>query len=163
VLPQKDGTVSVPVRSDPGRTGTLTSLVIERKVRINRQEEADHERVVGWNKPAMTKRNVEAAEKLCMQLAKERAQLNAECTEDEVGQEAAPCQEAICSVLNAMAKQIRICARSKGRWNANIEVRRKTAGRENSTSANSEEAAQAKAEIQKSVQQSKRRIWNDYM
>ena len=89
--------------------------VIEWEVGVDRQEEADHERVVGWNLVAMTEKDMEAAEKLWMQLAKERDQLDAECTEDDMEQEAACCQEAISSVLDTMAKKIRICARSK-RW-----------------------------------------------
>jgi hypothetical protein len=43
-----------------------------------------------------------------MELAKERTQIDAECTEDEVEQEATWCQEAMSSVLDAMAKKIRI-------------------------------------------------------
>jgi len=31
---------------------------------VDRQEEADHERVVGWNLAAITEKDVEAAEKL---------------------------------------------------------------------------------------------------
>jgi len=37
----------------------------------------DHERVVGWNLQAMTEKDVEAAEKLWTEVAKERAQLDA--------------------------------------------------------------------------------------
>jgi len=54
--------------------------VIEWEVGVDRQEEADHERVVGWNLAAMTDEDAEAAEKLWMELAKERIQLDAECT-----------------------------------------------------------------------------------
>jgi len=48
--------------------------------------------------------------------AKERAYLDAECTEHEVEQEAAWCQEAMSTVLKATAKMIRICAKSKKWW-----------------------------------------------
>jgi len=82
--------------------------VIEWEVGVDSQEEADHERVVGWNLAAMTEQDLEAAEKLWIELAKERAHQGAECTEDEVEQEAAWCQEAISSFLNATAKMIRI-------------------------------------------------------
>jgi len=68
----------------------------------------------------MTEKDLEAAEKLWREFAKERAHLDAECTEDEVEHEAAWCQEAMSSVVNATAKKIRICARSMGRWNAEI-------------------------------------------
>jgi len=39
--------------------------------------------MVGWNIAAMTQKDAEAALKLWMELAKERAQLDAKCTEDE--------------------------------------------------------------------------------
>jgi len=111
----------------------------------------------------MTEKDAEAAEKLWMELAKERAQLDVECTEDEVEQEAAWGQEATSSVLNATAKTIRICARSK-RWrNADIQQRRRTVGRERRTRRNSEEAARANAVVQKLIRQSKRKIEGDYL
>jgi len=137
--------------------------VIEWKVGVDRQEEADHERVVGWNLAAMMEEDVEVAEKLWMELAKERIQLDAECTEDEVEQEAAWCHEAMSSVLDATAKKIRICAMSKWWWNADIEERRGMVGRERSRRRHSEQAARAKSELQKSIQQSKRRMWGDYL
>jgi hypothetical protein len=63
--------------------------VIEWEVEVDRQEEADHATVVGWNLAAMTEKDAEAAEKLWTELAMERAHQDAECTEDEVEQEAA--------------------------------------------------------------------------
>ena len=98
-----------------------------------------------------------------MELAKERIQLDAECTEDEVEQEAALFQEAMSSVLDATAKKIRICASSKRWWNAKIKERRKTVGRERQRRRHSEEAARSKAELQKSIRQSTRRMWGDYL
>jgi len=62
--------------------------VIEWEVQPDRPEEADHERVVGCQLAAIMEKDVEAAEKLWMELAKERAHLHAECTADEVEQEA---------------------------------------------------------------------------
>jgi hypothetical protein len=94
-------------------------------VKVDKQEEVDHERVVGWNFAAITEQDLEAVEKLRMQRAKDRAQLSAECTEDEVEQEAAWCQEAMSSVLNSTANTISICAKSKRWWNADIEETRK--------------------------------------
>jgi hypothetical protein len=79
-------------------------------VEADRQEETDHERVVGWNLAAMMQKDLETAENLWMDSAKKRAQQDAQCTEDEVEQEAAWWQEAMTSVLNATAKKIRICA-----------------------------------------------------
>jgi len=125
--------------------------VIEWEVGIDRQEEADHERVVGWNLAAITEKEVEAAGKPWAELAKERAQSDAECTVDEVEQEAAWCQEAMSSVLDTTAKKIRICARSNRWWNADIKERRKTVGRGRRRRRHSEEAARAKAELQKSI------------
>jgi len=41
------------------------------EVEVGRQEEAGHERVVGWNIAAMTEEDGKAAEKLLMELPKE--------------------------------------------------------------------------------------------
>jgi len=105
-------------------------MVIHWEVEVDRHEEADHERVAGWNLGAMMEQNLEAAEKLWMELAKERAHLSAECTEDKVEQEAAWCQEAMSSLLNTTLKKLRICAKSKRWWNADIRERRKAIGSE---------------------------------
>jgi len=83
--------------------------VVEWEVEADRHEEADHERVVGWDLAAMKEEDSEAAEKLWANLAKERAHLDAECTEDEVEQEATWSQEVMSSVLIATAKKVRIC------------------------------------------------------
>jgi len=137
--------------------------VIEWEVGVERQEEVDHERIVGWNLAAMTEKDVEAAENLWMELVKERAQLDAECREDEVEKEAAWCQPAMSSVLDATAKKITICARSKRSWNGNNKERRRMVGKERRRRRNSEEPARAKAELQKSIRQLKRRIRSDYL
>jgi len=135
--------------------------VIEWEVEVDRQEEAGHEQVVGWNIAAMTEEDAKAAEKLWMELAKERAHLDAECTADEVEHEAAWCQKAMGKVLDATAKKIRICAKSKRWCNADIRERRKAVGREKRRRRNSEQAAKAKAELQKSIRQSKRKMWSE--
>jgi hypothetical protein len=96
-----------------------------------------------------------------MELAKERTQLPAECIEDVVEQEAAWCQEAMSSVLDATAKKIRICASSKRWWNADIKERRRTVGRESRRRRHSDEATPKKAESQTSIRQSKRRMWGN--
>jgi len=137
--------------------------VLEWEVGVERQEEADHERAVGWNSNAMTEKDTEAVEKLWMELAKGRAQLDAEYTEDEVEQEAAWCQEAMSSVPDTTVKKISICARSKRWWNADIEERRKTVGKERRRRWNSEEAAWAMAELQKSIRQFTRKMWGYYL
>jgi len=96
-----------------------------------------------------------------MELAKERAHLDAECTEGELEQEAAWCQEAMSSVLNATAKMMSICAKSKRRWISEIRGRRKAIGGEKQSRQNSDEAARAKAELLKSILRSKSQIWSD--
>jgi len=151
---------TIPAKDHP--TGS-DHEVIKWEVGVDRQEEADHERVVGWNSAAMTEEDAEAAEKLWMELVKERNQPDAECTEDEVAQEAAWCQEAMSSVLDTMAEKIRICARSQRWWNADIKERRRMVGRERMRRWHSEEAARAKAELQKSIRQSNRTMWGDYL
>jgi len=80
-----------------------------------------------------------------------------------VEQEAAWCQEAMSSVLDATANKIRICARSKRWWNADIKERRRTVGRERRRRRHSEEAARAKAELQKLIRHSKSRMWGEYL
>lgn len=61
---------------------------MEQEVDVDRQREAGYEWVVGWNLAAMTGENMEAVEKLRMELAKQRAHLDVECTADAVEQEA---------------------------------------------------------------------------
>jgi hypothetical protein len=118
-------------------------------VEVDSQEEAGHERVVGWNLAAITEEDAKAVEKLWMELEKETADLDAECTSDEVEQVATSCQEALGNVLDATAKKIRIYAKFKRCWNADIWERRKAVGSEKQMGQNSEEAAKAKAELQK--------------
>jgi len=103
--------------------------VIEWELEVDRQQEVGHERVVGWNLAAMTEENAKAAEKLWTELEKERVHQDAECTADEVEQEAAGCLEAMGHILDATAKKIRIWTKSKRWWNADIRERRKVVGR----------------------------------
>jgi len=125
--------------------------VIEWAVEADRHEEVHHDTVVVWKSAAMKEGDANAAEKLCRELAKERAHLDAECTADEIEREAAWCQEAMGSVLDAMAKEIRICARSKRWWNVDIKTRRQVVGREKRERRNSEVAGRAKAELRKLI------------
>jgi hypothetical protein len=80
--------------------------VTEWEVEVDRQEKADHGRVVGRNLAAIVEKDVEAAEKLRMQLGKNRAQLDADCMEKEVVQEATWCPERMSSVHDTTAKII---------------------------------------------------------
>jgi len=111
----------------------------------------------------MTEEDTEAAEELWTELAQERAHLDAECTADKVEQEAAWCQEAMGNVLDTTAKIIRICARSQQVWNADIKKRKTVVGREKGRRRTSEEAPRAKAELKKSIRQSKRKMWSEYL
>jgi len=129
---------------------------------VDKQEEADHVQVIGWNLAAMSKEDEEAGEKLWNELERERAHLGAECMRDDVEGEAKWCQETS-KVLDAKARKIAICARFKRWWNSEIRERRSTLGREKSRGKRSEEAAHAKAELQKSISQSKSRMWNNSM
>ena len=61
------------ILADDHATGSDQEVVVC-EVAADRQEEADHERVVGWNLAAMTEKDVEAAEKLWREFARERAQ-----------------------------------------------------------------------------------------
>jgi len=111
----------------------------------------------------MTEEDAKAVEKLWMELAKEIAHLDAECTADDTEQEAAWCQEAMRNVHNATAKMVKICAKSMSWWNADIRARRMAVGREKCRRRHLEEAAKAKAEFQKSIRQCKRKMWSEYL
>jgi len=105
-----------------------------------------------------------AAKKLWMELANERAHLDAACTVDEVEQEATWCQETLSTVLDVTAKKITICAMSKKWWNGDIKARRKTLRQENRRCGrHSEGAARAKAKLQKSIRKSKSQMWSHYL
>jgi hypothetical protein len=67
------------------------------------------------------------------------------------------------NVPDATTMKIRICARSMRWWNADIKNRRKAVGREKRRRQNWQEAARAKAELQKSIRQSKRKMWSKYL
>jgi len=136
---------------------------IEWDVVVNSQEEADQVRVVEWNLAAMTAKDGAAAEKQWTELAKERAHLDAECTEDEIQQETTWCQEAMSSVVEATAKSIGLCAKSKRCWNVDLRETRKTVGRKKRRKQISAEAAQARAELHWSIRQSNSQMWRDYI
>jgi len=136
--------------------------VIEGEMVSDGLEEPDQERVVGWNLAAITQEDLNAAEKLCREVAKERAHRNAGGTEAEVQQEAAWCQEAMSSFVNATAKKLRICARSKRWWDADIKDWRKSVRKENRRH-NLRATARAKAILPRSIWQSNITLWIEYL
>ena len=81
---------------------------------------------------------------------------------DKVESKAKWCQEALSKILDATAKKIRICARSKRWWNGEIQEKRSQLRREKRRRRRSAATAQAKAELQKSIRREKGRMWNDY-
>jgi hypothetical protein len=137
--------------------------VIEWEFSVHKQEEADHLQVIGWNLAAMSKEDEKATEKLWKELEGQSARLDEECTGDEVEREAEWCQETLSKVLDAKAKKIRICAWSKMWWNGEIKERRSALGREKRRGKRSEAVAHAKVELQRSIRQSKSRMWNEYL
>ena len=137
--------------------------IIEGEVDMEKQEEAEGTQIVGWNLAAMSQEDEEQAEKLWKERARGRAYLGEESMGDEVESEAEWCQEALSKVLNATAKKIRKCACSKRWWNGEIKEKRSQLGREKRRRRRSEATAQAKAELQKSIQREKGRMWNDYL
>jgi len=97
-----------------------------------------------------------------MGLATERAHLDAECTPDEVEQEAAWCQEAMCNVPDATAKNIRISPRPTWWWwNADINKRGKAVRGEERRRRNSEAASREKAELLKWIRQFERKMYSE--
>lgn len=63
-----------------------------------------------------------------MEIAKERTQVDAECTADEVEQEATCYQKAIGSIFDATAKKFRISTNSRRWWNDDITDKRIVVG-----------------------------------
>jgi len=111
----------------------------------------------------MSKEDEEAAEKLWRDVERERVHLGKEGMGDDVEQEAQRCQEKLSNVLDAELKKVRLCTRSNRWWNIDIKERRSAQGREKRRGRRSEVAARTKSELQKSTQQSKSRMWNDYL
>jgi hypothetical protein len=138
------------ILADDHATGSDHEVIVW-EVQVDSPAGPGHETGVGWNLAVMTEEDAKAAEKLLMELAKERAHLDVKCTADEVQQEAAWCQDEMGNILDATARKIRISAKSKRRWKADIRERIKAVGREQRTRRTSEEAAKAKAELQKSI------------
>ena len=116
------------ILADDHATGS-DHKVIRWEVQVDRQGEAGQERVAGWNSAAMTEEDAKAAEKLWMELPKDRAHLDADCTAEKVEQEAAWCQEAMGNVLDATARKIKICVKLKRWWNADIGERWNAVGK----------------------------------
>jgi len=133
------------ILADDHATGS-DHKVIEWEVEADGLEEVDHQSVVGPSLAAIMEKDLEIEEKLWMDLAKERAHLGAESTEDEVEQKAACCQKAMSCILNATSKKIMICGKSKRWWNAYIKESRKAVGREKRR-RNLQRAARGKAKL----------------
>jgi len=91
---------------------------------MKKQEEAGGTQIIGWNLVAMSQEDVEVAEELWRQRAKESAHMGAESRGDEVKSDAEWCQEALSKVLDATAKKITISAHSKRWWNGEIKEKR---------------------------------------
>jgi hypothetical protein len=123
----------------------------------------DHERVVGGNIAAIMEEDEEEAEKLWMELVKERGHLHAECTADKVEQEAACCQESKGCILDAIAKIIRTCAKLQRWWNTNIKERRIVVRREKWRTGNSNIAGRVKSTLQTSTCHCKRDMRSEYL
>jgi len=88
-----------------------------------RKKRKDHQRVVHWNLEAMTEKVEEAARKVSMEIAKERAGLDVGCMEDDVEQEATWCQKTLRKVLDFSGRNSRICAMSKKWSNSDIKIK----------------------------------------
>jgi len=110
---------------------------------------------MGWNLAAMSKEDKKAAETLCKELGRQIVCLDEECAGHEVDQEAEWCQETLSKVLDAKGKKMIICARSKRWWNSEKRERGTASGREMRRGRRSEAGAHTKAELQRSIRQSK--------
>jgi hypothetical protein len=136
---------------------------IQWELEMQKQEEAGGTQVVGWNLAAILQEDVEVAEELWREQAKERADLGVESTGDEVESEAEWCQDALSKVLDTTAKKISICAHSTRWWNGEIKQKWSQLGREKRSRRRSAVTAQAKAELQKSVWRANDKMWNNYL
>jgi len=109
----------------------------------------------------MLQEDLEVAEEMWRERAKERAHLGAESTGDKVQSEAEWCNKALSKVPDATAKKVTICAHSKRWWNGEIKEKSCQLGREKRRRRRSAATAQAKAELQKSVWRAKDKMCND--
>jgi hypothetical protein len=104
--------------------------VIEWGIIVDKQEEEDHVQLIGWNLAAMSKEDDKPADKLWKEREGQRARIDEECTGDEVEREVECWQEMLNTVLDAKAKKMGICPRSKRWWNGEIQAKRSALGRE---------------------------------
>jgi endonuclease/exonuclease/phosphatase family metal-dependent hydrolase len=137
--------------------------IIKWEVQMYMQEEGGGTQVIGWNLAAMSQDDKEHAEKLGRKRARGRAYQGMESTGVDDGNDTEWCQEALGKVLDASAKKIRICARSKSWWNGEIRERRSQLRRDKWRRRRSEATAQAKAELQQSIRRAKNRMWIVYL
>jgi len=126
---------------------------------MEKQEEGGGTQVVGWNLVAMSLEDKEQAEKLWKERAKGRAYLGVRSIGDDVERNAKWCQEVLGKELDASAKKITICARSRSWWNGEIKKRRSQLGREKRRRRRSA----ATAQLQKWMQRAKDRMWDYYV
>jgi len=94
---------------DGSHTTQLDHMIIEWILEMENHDEEGGTEVVRWNLAARSQEDVEVAEQLWRQQAKDRAHLGAESTGDEVDSEAEWCQEALRKVIDATVKQIMSC------------------------------------------------------
>ena len=132
--------------------------IIEWEVDMEEQEEAGGTQVIGWNLAAMSQEDKKPAEKLWRELARGRVYLEMESIGDDLESAAKWGQEVLGKVLDATAKKIRICTRSKRWWNGAIKERRRRLGSEKRKRCRSAVTAQAKAKLQKSIRIGKDRM-----
>jgi hypothetical protein len=78
-----------------------------------------------------------------------------------VEHDAAWCEEALSSILNATAKKIRMCAKFKRWWNSDIKERRKAVARERRR-RNTEEAPRTPTKLQMLILHSKSKMCCEY-
>ena len=81
-------------------------------------------------------------------------------TGDNIESEAERCQEALGKVLDATAREMRICARSQRWWNGEIKPRTRQLVRDRRRRRRSVATGKAKEELQKSIRLANDRMWN---
>jgi hypothetical protein len=111
----------------------------------------------------MSQADEKQGETLCREIARGRAVFGVESMGDEVQSAAEWWQDELGKVLNATAKQIRICVRSMGWSNGRNKEKSSQLGREKRRRRPPVATAQAKAKLRKSIPRAKGRMWNDFL
>jgi hypothetical protein len=121
---------------------------------------------IRWDITRMTDEQKDEAELLWLQMGENRPILNDMSFCEEVESEAAWIQDTLTDILNQKARRIRICARSKRWWNADIDSKRKAVGRAKRKlreEGGAERLKSARKDLKSEIRKAKRKMWQDFL